>query len=179
MIHVKRAKLVILAVSILVAPLSMGQVTGPEENTASMSDREHRRLRGPVKSYTEENTFPSATDAEGKTYPEARWAYTTEYDTDGRILATRSGNSDGSQWVTRYSYDASGRLLKTASGVEGTALTETTYSYDQQGRLQNISDGSKPDSPVIYRYDEQGKKSKIEILRPEDYRSNVKATGVD
>jgi YD repeat-containing protein len=177
MIRVKRAKLVIMAVSILVVPLSMAQATGSEENTATMSDREQRGLRGPVKSYTEENIFPGATDAEGKTYPEVRSEYTTEYDTDGRMLATRSGNSDGAQWVTRHIYDASGRLLTTASGMEGTALTETTYSYDQQGRLQNISDSSKPDTPVAYRYDEQGRKSKIEILRPEDQRSV--ATGVD
>jgi YD repeat-containing protein len=177
MIGVNRAKLVILAISFLAAPLSMAQVSAPEENTASMSDREHHGLRGPVKSCTEENTFPGVTDAEGKTYPEVRSEYTTEYDTDGRILAIRSGNSDGSQWVTRYDYEASGRLLRTASGVEGTALTETTYSYDQQGRLRNISDGSKPDSPVAYRYDEQGRRSKIEILRPEDQRSA--AMGVD
>jgi YD repeat-containing protein len=177
MIRVKRAKLVILAVSILVVPLSMAQVTEPEEKTATMSDREQDRLRGPVKSYAEESTDPGGTDAEGKTYPEVRSEYTTEYDADGRILATRSGNSDGSQWVTRRSYDASGRLLRIVSGVEGRAPTETTYSYDQQGRLQNITDSSKPDSPITFCYDEQGRKSQVEILRPEDYLSGD--TGVD
>ena len=70
------------------------------------------------------------TDAAGKTYPEVRLEYSTEYDTDGRILVTRGSNSDGSQWVTQYGYDASGRLVKTVSGVEGKVLTETSYSYE-------------------------------------------------
>jgi YD repeat-containing protein len=177
MIRVKRAKFVMLAVSILVVPLSMAQVTGPEENTSTMSDREQRGLRGPVKSCTEESTFPGATDAEGKTYPEVRSEYTTEYDTDGRILATRSGDSDGSQWVTRSSYDASGRLLKTASGMEGSTLTETTYSYDRQGRLRNVSDADRPDSPATFSYDDRGRKSEIQIFRPADYRPNTAAAG--
>jgi YD repeat-containing protein len=177
MIRVKRAKLVILAVSILAAPRSGAQVSGPEENTATMSDRERQGLRGPVKSCTEENTFPGATDAEGKTYPEVRSESTTEYDTDGRILLTRFGNSDGSQWVTRYSYDASGRLRKTASGMEGTALTDTTYSYDRQGRLRNVSDADRPDSPATFSYDDHGRKSGIQIFRPADYRPNTVAAG--
>jgi YD repeat-containing protein len=119
---VKRAKLVILAVSTLAVPLLMAQVRSLEERTATMSDREQRGLRGSVKSCTEESTHPGMADADGKTYPEVHSEYTTEYDTDGRIRITRSRNSDGSQWVTRYGYDASGRLLKTASGAEGTSL---------------------------------------------------------
>jgi YD repeat-containing protein len=74
-------------------------------------------------------------------------------------VATRSGNSDGSQWVTRYSYDPSGRLLKTASGDEGQATTETIYSYDHGGRLPNLSGGDRPDSPVTFSYDERGRKT--------------------
>jgi YD repeat-containing protein len=179
MIPVKQANLAVLALSILAVPLSIAQVRPTEEHSATLSDREQHGLRGPVKSCTEESTYPGGTDAEGKTYPEVHSEHTTQYDTDGRLLLTRFGNSDGSQWMTRYSYDASGRLLKTATGVEGTALTETTYSYDQEGRLQNISDSSKPDSPVAYQYDEKGRKSKIEILRSEDYSSTAKATSID
>lgn len=94
-----------------------------------MSDREQRGLRGPVKSYTEENTYGGLTDAEGKTIPQVHVEYTTDYDSAGRVLAYRHGNPDGSEWVTRHAYDPSGRLLKTASGVEGQAFTEATYSY--------------------------------------------------
>ncbi len=75
----------------------------------TMSDREQHGLRGPVKSCTRESTRPGVTDADGKTYPEVHLEYTTEYDTDGRVLVTRSRNSDGSQWVTRFAYDTSGR----------------------------------------------------------------------
>jgi YD repeat-containing protein len=155
----------------------MAQGTPPEENTPAMSDRNQPALRGSVKSCTEESTHPGMTDADGKTYPEVHLEYTTEYEVDGRILATRSRNSDGSQWVVRYGYDASGRLLKTASGVEGKALTETTYSYDQQGRLQNISHGGRCDSPVSFRYDERGRKTKIVISCSADYRPNTAVAG--
>jgi len=77
--------------------------------------------------------------------------------------------------VTRFAYDASGRLLKTASGVEGTALTETTYSYDQQGTQQKISSPGRPD--ISFGYDEHGRKTKIEISLPEDYRPNTAYAG--
>jgi hypothetical protein len=177
MISVKWAKLVILAVSILAVPLSMAQIRSPQENTATMSDREQHGLRGPVKSCTEESTFSSVTTAEGKAYPEVHSESTTQYDADGRNLADGFSNSDGTKWVTRYSYDSSGRLLRTSSGVEGTALSDTTYSYDQQGRLENIIDANKPDSPVAYRYDERGRKSQIQIFRAADYRPNVAAAG--
>jgi hypothetical protein len=79
--------------------------------------------------------------------------------------------------VTRYDYDPSGRLLKTASGVEGQAITETNYSYDQEGRLRNIRDDHRPDSPVTFRYNDQGRKTKIEISGPADYRPNVAVAG--
>ena len=62
-----------------------------------MSDREQRGLRGRVKSCTEESTHPGMTDADGKAYPEVHSEYTTEYDTDGRIVATRSRNTAGSR----------------------------------------------------------------------------------
>jgi YD repeat-containing protein len=174
---VKRVDLVILVVSILAVPVPMAQVKPPEENTVTMSDREQRGLRGPVKSCTEESTHAGMTDADGKNYPEIHWEYTTEYDVDGRILSTRRRNSDGSQWVTSYAYDASGRLLKVTSGVEGKALTQKTYSYDQQGRLQNISDDARGDSPVSFHYDERGRKTKIEISRSADYRPNTAVAG--
>lgn len=70
MMSVERAKLVILAVSILAVPLLMAQIRSPEERTAVMSDREQHGLRGSVKSCTEESTYPGVTDADGKTNPE-------------------------------------------------------------------------------------------------------------
>jgi hypothetical protein len=79
--------------------------------------------------------------------------------------------------VRRYFYDPFGRVLKIAYGGEGQAITETNYSYDNRGRLQYISDGSRPDNPVTFRYDDQGRKSKIEISRPADYRPNTAVAG--
>lgn len=170
---VRWTNIVILLMAIFAVRLTMAQVTSSGESGATMSDREKERLRGPVKSWTGESTFPGMTNAESKTSPEVHSESTTEYDTSGRQLATLHKNSDGSQWVMRYSYDASGRLLKTASGTEGQALSETNYSYDHQGRLQMISQTDKPESAVTFRYDEQGRKSKIATSRPADYRANV------
>jgi len=144
-----------------------------------MFERDQRGLRGPVKSCTEETTYPSVTDGQGKTYPEVHSEFTTEYDSDGRVLATRSSNTrnPGGQWVSFYEYDASGLLLKVASGVEGKTLTETIYSYDQQGRLQSIRDGARPETPATFSYDERGRKTKIEISRPADYQPNTMVCG--
>jgi YD repeat-containing protein len=174
---VKWTKYLILAILIFAVPLTTAQITSSEESGAAMSEREKRGLRGPVKSCIQESGHAGMADAEGKTYPEVHSQYTTEYDTVGRILAARSRNSDGSQWVTRYAYDPSGRLLKTRSGIEGQTGTGANYSYDQHGRLQNISDDGRTDSWVTLRYDERGRKTKIEISGPADYRPNTAVAG--
>ena len=96
---------------------------------------------------------------------------------EGQVITRRTHNSDGSDWVLRYTYVGSGRLLKTASGVEGEATTETLYSYDDEGRVRNISDSGRPDNPVTFVYDERGRKTKIQISRPVDYRPNTAVAG--
>ena len=90
----------------------LAQSRSPEENSAAMSDRVQAGLRGPVKSSTEESTYTNMTDAAGKAL-EVRFAHTTVYDLDGRILSTCSRNTDGSEWVMRYEYSNSGQLRKT------------------------------------------------------------------
>jgi len=140
-----------------------------------MSDRVQAGLRGPVKSSTEEHTYPNMTDA-GKAL-DVRFERTTVYGLDGRILSTRSRNSDGSQWVARYEYSNSAQLLKAASGIEGQALTETTYSYDRQGRLERITTDSRSETPVFFRYDEHGGKTKVQTSRASDYRPNMATDG--
>jgi YD repeat-containing protein len=172
----KKAHVLTLLVTTLALPLLMAQdKLGGEAVT--MSDREQSGLHGSVKSCTELDTRPGSTDAEGKSHPEVRFETTTEYGADGRILAMSSRSTDGSHWVTNYSYDASGRLLRVASGNEGQAPSGTTYSYDQQGRLQSMIDDARPDRPVSFRYDEHGRKTKIAISRPEDYRPHTASAG--
>jgi hypothetical protein len=142
-----------------------------------MSNREQHGLRGPVKTCVEETTYAGVIAADGRQLPESKSRYETEYSVEGRVITRRTHNSDGSEWVIRYTYVGSGRLLKTASGVEGEETTETLYSYDDQGRVRNISDSSRPDNPVTFRYDERGKKTKIQISHPVDYRPNTAVAG--
>jgi hypothetical protein len=165
----------ILGGLLLSLPMLLAQSRSPEENSASMSDRAQTGIRGPVKSCTEESAYPNMTDATGKAL-EVRFEDTTVYDTDGRVLSTRSRNSDGTEWVMRYEYSNSAHLLKTASGIAGQALAETSYSYDQEGRLEKIATDGRSETPVVFRYDEQGRKTKIQTSRASDYRPNT-ATG--
>ena len=96
---------------------------------------------------------------------------------DGHRTVVRIRNFDGSEWVTRYTYDASGRLLKTTSGKEGEPATEIIYSYDGQGKLLKMTDSRKPDNAVIFHYDEHGRKTKLQVSYPADYRPNVAVGG--
>ena len=137
-----------------------------------MSDRAQAHLRGPVKSITESSTYP---DSSGQS-SQVRSEQVTVYDPNGRLLTTRIHNSDGSYWITRNEYSNSGQLLKSVSGTEGQPPTETTYSYDSQHRLQKITTDSSG-TPILFRYDEQGRKTKIETSRASDYRPNVASGG--
>lgn len=155
-----------------IASSSASETKGPP-----MSDREKADLRGPVKTCVEETNFPGATTSDGTKIPELKSWYTTEYDVDGRITGMRIHNSDGSEWVTRYIYDASGHLLKTTAGKEGAPNQETDYSYDGQGRLLNITSSHAPDNPITFRYDERGRKTKVQVSRPADYSPNTAVGG--
>lgn len=165
---------IITLVSLLFSlPMLQAQSKSSEEASALMSDRAQAGLRGPVKSTTEESTYP---EAPGET-SQIRFGRTTVYDRDGHLLSTRSRNSDGSYWVTRNEYSNSGQVLKTSFGTEGQTLTETTYSYDSQRRLQKVTTDNKTDTPILFRYDEQGRKTKIETSRASDYRPNMASDG--
>lgn len=140
------------------------------------SNRETAALRGPVRSCTEQSSFPRGSVMDGSA-SEFRSEHTTEYDPEGHMIVSRFGNSDGSYWVTRNEYTASGRLLRTGSGIEGKALTGTHYSYDEEGRLQKITTDGRNETPVSFRYDERGRKTKTETTLAEDYRPNTASGG--
>lgn len=149
---------------------------GSEQKATVMSDREKQGLRGLVKTCVEEHTAPGFTDSTGTKHPEWKNLYTTEYDIAGRIVRTLWRNPDGSEWGTRHTYDASGHLLRTESGKEGESKTETRYIYDDQGRLETIENGPSG-NPVTFRYDEHGRKTKIQATKSSDYRPNVASGG--
>jgi YD repeat-containing protein len=142
-----------------------------------MTDREKHELRGLVRSCTEERTYPDLSPSGDPRSPSPKYSFTNEYDIDGRHIESRHQNSDGSVWVERREYDTSGRLLKTTSGNEAGSSTETVHSYDSQGRLLSITNSRSPDSPVTFHYDESGRKTKMQVSRPADYRPNLAVAG--
>ena len=120
-----------------------------------MSDREKAGLRGPVKTCTEEITYPAS-----------NYLNTTEYSTDGRVLAIRTPQPDGSEWVSSYIYDTNGHLVKTVSGKLGEMGTEIRYDYDDAGRLLTTANGSESGNRTNFHYDEQGRKTTIQRFDP-------------
>jgi len=126
-----------------------------------MTDREKAGLRGPVRTRVEETIYPGG-----------KFLTTTEYSLDGRLLATRASNSDGSAWVTTQTYDADGRLVKTASGNSGERAAEILYTYDEGGRLKEIRDADGKGNRTSYRYDQQGHKTEIKRFAPEVIERN-------
>jgi YD repeat-containing protein len=142
-----------------------------------MSDREQHELRGPVRKCVIETIYTGVIAADGTQAPESKSLYTMEYSVEGRITAIHISNPDGSEWITRHTYDASGRLHKRTDGNGREPTAEAVYSYDNQGRPLNIVDSGRLDNPVIFRYDGNGRKTKLQISRPEDYRPNVAEGG--
>lgn len=141
--------------------------------SAQLPDREQNGLRGPVRSVIEEQTYFAGGD--GSVGPEFKSWKETEYDREGRITATRLRGSsrehgyDGTERVTRYTYEAAGQLLhKSIQNEKGESDGEIVYHYDQQGRLQSIASSKNANNPIAFRYDANGKKSKIAIAQPFD-----------
>jgi YD repeat-containing protein len=91
---------------------------------------------------------------------------TTEYSPEGKLLATRTTNSDGSEWVTTWIYDADGRLTKNVSGQLGEAATELLYVYDEAGRLLAIKNNANSGDQTEFHYDAQGRKTTIQRFDP-------------
>ena len=142
-----------------------------QRNVSTITDREKAGLRGPVRSVIEEQTFPSWTNSEGKTWPASERWNKTEYDRDGRLVATswRTGSGDkraDSLCITRYDYTPDGKLLKRTVEVDGKITFDTNYNYDNQGRLRSITKSSDPANPIAFQYDASGAKSRIAIDKP-------------
>src|SRR5215469_15454356 len=133
----------------------------------TVSDRERDGLRGPVELCIEGEV-------------------TREYDRDGKSLELLGVDVDGSRWGTRWTYDSDGKLLRTtrivrdctygASGeivrrgpLHGTSV-EQVYSYDQAGRLVSFTDGFG--GRTDFRYDEQGRKTKVVTITPQPHASS-------
>jgi YD repeat-containing protein len=166
----------IIGLFALAVPVCMAQ--GPQSKPSvrpTISQREQDGLRGPVKSCVEETTYSSTTGPNGlPTAPYTSWSE-RDYDQGGDILVRLDRNPDGSMWAVRDTYDASGELIKSTSGKEGGPSEVTAYSYDEQGKLISITTNGAP--PVTFHYDEQGRKTKVQASRAEDFRANFAFAG--
>lgn len=148
-----------------------GTSTMSSNQPKSLPDREKAGLRGPVRSVIEEQTFASWTNSEGKVWPASERWNRTEYDRDGRLVASswRTGSRDQrteSLAVTRYTYTPEGKLLKRTIETDSKIACEFRYDYDEHGRLKSITKSSDPTNPIAFRYDAEGKKTKIAIDKP-------------
>ena len=123
-----------------------------ETNNPTMSDRDKAGLRGPVKTCVEEGT---------------KYSITTEYSSDGKLLTTRTTNTDGPEWVSTRTYDADGRLTKTIWGKVGEPGNESVYAYDGTGRLLSITNHPEKSGRIDFQYDEQGRKTSVQSFDPE------------
>jgi hypothetical protein len=90
-----------------------------------MSDREIAGFRGPVKSCVEESVRS----------PERKFSATTEYSLDGKVLAVRFDNGDGSNSVFTYAYDRTGRNLSITNNQNS---DRTDFRHDQDGGMRKI-----------------------------------------
>jgi hypothetical protein len=145
-----------------------GKSAMTSEDPKQRSDREKNDLRGPVRSVIEESSSPAWTDADGKIYPESRSWRKTGYGREGRTAELRFRGASG-EWVTRYVYGEGGRLLRTTFQNEtGKLERETVYQYDEQSRLRSITNSNDPNNPIAFRYDANGRKTKIAIAQPVD-----------
>ena len=168
--------LLLIAPAVSAGRSGAGETAG-ESSDLRMLDREQRGLKGPVEACVQENTYPASTLADGTQIPERKYRETTEYSSDGRIMSRIQSSGDPSEWQTQFTYDSAGHLLKTKSGNKGEKPTETVYSYDEKKRLLTIRSSNSPDDPITFHYDEHGRKTKVQVSRPEDYRPNVAQAG--
>ena len=148
------------------------------------SERDQTGLRGPVRSVEEETTYPAQMLGDGSQTIKMKSWNKTEYDRDGRIVAIRSrgssrgGGYDGVEWVRRYIYSPAGLLLKVTSGKEGESAIETVSRYDDQGRLQSTTNPRSPDNPIMFRYDSDGRKTRVAIVPPADNPPGTRAVSM-
>jgi hypothetical protein len=181
----RRPFLCALVVALIALPLLRAQEgEKPMANSTGSktpSDREKAGLRGPVRSIIEERVSPSWTDAEGKVWPESKMWNKWEYDRDGRLTAfwrrnwSREGGSGRTIWVTRSTYNAAGQLLRRSTEIDARIQSEIVYSYNDKGRLASITNSKEPDNPIAFRYDANGRWSKIAVAKPIDLPEGTNA----
>lgn len=83
--------------------------------------------------------------------------FTTEYDTDGKILNQRYYLIDGTVFVmVIYNYDENDRLIS-EEHRQNTTSRFVYYSYDENGRLAQISWENLLNYTLDYAYDDQGR----------------------
>jgi len=130
-----------------------------------MTDREKAGLRGPAKACTEEIVHSTGTIS-----------VAFEYAIDGKLLACRQTNPDGSEWVTTHAYGADGRLTKSVSGKPGDPNTVWLYRYNEGEGTTEPTDRKGKVIWTDYRLDQHGRKMAVKTFSTEvleQYRGGV------
>ena len=132
--------------------------------SGTTSDRERDGLRGFVKMAVVEAGSDSR-----------KTSTTTEYDFEGRLLASRSAYSGGSEWENTRTYDAEGRLLRATNKSDHPSSMQI-YSYDERGRLLSITDSNGPRTD--FHYDSDGRKTETQTIPARPGESQAVAVGM-
>ena len=121
----------------------------PSKSGNGTSGRERAGLRGAVRQVISDSSV-------------------TEYDLEGNELRSLYENS---KWGDTWTYNNAGRLQKVISQKPDGSKFEENYSYDSSGRINTIVDSRG--NQTSFSYDDQGLKTAIRSVTPQQDRRNV------
>jgi hypothetical protein len=132
-----------------------------------MSDRAQWKVTGPVRrlqtALAEWNTHDEA-------WGELRVFAVATFRPDGRLSETEHYNPDGSVARSTCVYDEVGRLVETRFRTGDGAVTRTVHAYDGQRLVRTVTVDERGESREReeYRYDDAGRKTRIQRLDPSE-----------
>lgn len=128
-------------------------------------DKQKHDLRGSVKSVRIE--VAEFKEEDGQRVEKAWYGYRISFNPEGNIIEYVHHNPDGSAWRTVNDYAETGKLIATKNyDASGQLAHEVRYIYDE-GMLvaeQIFAPDGTTNTPVIYAYDAEGRRTKIETL---------------
>ena len=129
-----------------------------------MTDRDRWGLRGPVRSCRLQRTWYSRRgDGDLCTNEERSDTTIVEFRPDGSLARRWHRNPDGSEWESTHEYDSIGRLVTVRAGNTAGLIDLHHYNYGSAGRLERVLVRGPDDRERIAEsceYDAAGRKRK-------------------